>query len=146
MQRCVARHRVVCKQCTSHVTFFSCLRTCVIICHTTLAQVFVRVISSMCHAPVCLISLRPSLLILLNIDFHLFLFHVDVAGARSPVHFAQRGVCPLANNAPLTGYEPNFFDDYHFSETTEIFLQESFSDTRPSYLHDAEIGDGGTRR
>ena len=29
---------------------------------------------------------------------------------------------PLVDNAPLTGYEPNFFDDYHFSETTEIFL------------------------
>ena len=48
---------------------------------------------------------------------------------------------PLANNAPLTGYEPNFFDDYHNSETTEIFLQESSSDTRPSYLQDAEISD-----
>ena len=48
---------------------------------------------------------------------------------------------PLANNAPLTGYEPNFFDDYHYSETTEIFLQQSSSDTRPSYLHDAEISD-----
>ena len=45
----------------------------------------------------------------------------------------------LANNAPLTGYEPNFFDDYHFSETTEIFIQEQSSDTRPSYLHDSEI-------
>ena len=33
------------------------------------------------------------------------------------------------------------FDDYHFSETTEIFLQESSSDTRPSYLHDTEISD-----
>ena len=22
---------------------------------------------------------------------------------------------PLANNAPLTGYEPNFFDDHHYS-------------------------------
>ena len=50
-----------CGQYTSHITFFSCLRACVIICHTTLAQVFVRVISSMSHAPVCLISLRPSL-------------------------------------------------------------------------------------
>ena len=48
---------------------------------------------------------------------------------------------PLANNAPLTGYEPNFFDEFHFSETTEIFLQESSSDTRPSYLHDVEISD-----
>ena len=45
------------------------------------------------------------------------------------------------NNAPLTGYEPNFFDDYHFSETTEFFIQESSSDTRPSYLHDSEISD-----
>ena len=42
---------------------------------------------------------------------------------------------------PLTGYEPNFFDDYHYSETTEIFLQETSRDTRPSYLHDAEISD-----
>ena len=47
---------------TPHTSlFFSCLHACVIICHTTLAQVFVRVISSMCHAPECLISLRPSL-------------------------------------------------------------------------------------
>ena len=52
---------MICKQYTSHVTFFSCLRACVIICHTTLAQVFVRVISSMCHAPECLISLLTSL-------------------------------------------------------------------------------------
>ena len=48
---------------------------------------------------------------------------------------------PLVNNAPLTGYEPKSFDDYHFSETTEIFIQESSSDTRPSYLHDSEISD-----
>ena len=47
----------------------------------------------------------------------------------------------MVNNVLLTGYEPNFFDDYHFSETTEIFIQESSSDTRPSYLHDSEISD-----
>ena len=47
----------------------------------------------------------------------------------------------LVNNAPLTGYEPKFFADYHFSETTEIFIQESSSDTRPSNLHDSEISD-----
>ena len=50
-----------CKQYTSHVTFFSCLCALVMMCHTTLAQVIVHVISSMCHAPECLISLRPSL-------------------------------------------------------------------------------------
>ena len=48
---------------------------------------------------------------------------------------------PLVNNAPLTSYEPNFFDDYHFSETTGIFVQESSSDTRSSYLHDWVISD-----
>ena len=53
----------------------------------------------------------------------------------------MRSLALLANNAPLTGYGPNFFDDYHFSETTEIFIQESSSDTRPWYLHDSEISD-----
>ena len=46
---------------------------------------------------------------------------------------------PLANNAPFTVYEPNFFDDFHYSETTDIFLQAR--DTEPSYLHDVEISD-----
>ena len=48
---------------------------------------------------------------------------------------------PLVKNALLTGYEPNFFDDFHYSETTEFFLQEQSSDMRPSYLHDAELSD-----
>ena len=48
---------------------------------------------------------------------------------------------PLAKNAPLTGYEPNPFDDFHYSETTEIFLQEQSSDSRPPNLHDLEISD-----
>ena len=49
---------------------------------------------------------------------------------------------PLNNNAPLTSYEPNFFDDFRYSETTEIFIQKQSSDPRPSYLHAAEISDG----
>ena len=36
---------------------------------------------------------------------------------------------PLANNLPLTGYELNLFDAFHFSETAENFLQEQSSDT-----------------
>ena len=68
------------------------------------------------------------------LDLSLQFFYVDVAGARSPVHFAQWESGPLVNNAPLTGYEPNFFDDYHFSETTDIFIQECSSDTKPLYL------------
>ena len=47
----------------------------------------------------------------------------------------------LADNTPLTSYEPNIFDDCHISETTEIFIQEFFSDSRPSNLHDLEIND-----
>ena len=47
----------------------------------------------------------------------------------------------LVNNTPLTGYEPKIFDDYHISETTDIFIQESSSDSRPSNLHDSEISD-----
>ena len=53
----------------------------------------------------------------------------------------MRSLALRSNNAPLTGYGPNFFDDYHFSETTEIFIQESSSDSRPSNLHDSEISD-----
>ena len=36
---------------------------------------------------------------------------------------------------------PNLFEDFHHSETTEIFIQESSSDSRPSNLHDVEIDD-----
>ena len=47
----------------------------------------------------------------------------------------------LADNNPLTGYEPNVIDKYQISETTEMFIQESSSDSRPSNLHDSEISD-----
>ena len=47
----------------------------------------------------------------------------------------------LWSTTPLTGYEPKFVNDYHFSETTEIFFQESSSDSRPSNLHDSENSD-----
>ena len=63
-----------------------------------------------------LFSLRPSLcsplrlslsvfhFFFLNLDFYLFLFHVDVLGARSLVRKEVSG--PLANNTPLTSQEP----------------------------------------
>ena len=47
----------------------------------------------------------------------------------------------LADNNPLTGYEPNVINNYQISETTEIFIQESCSDSRPSNLHGLEIDD-----
>ena len=48
---------------------------------------------------------------------------------------------PLAENTPLTGYEPKLPDDFHYSETTEIIFQEQSSDAVPSYLIDAELDD-----
>ena len=48
---------------------------------------------------------------------------------------------PLAENAPLTGCEPNVLDDFHYSETTDIFFQVQSSDTVPSYLFDTELDD-----
>ena len=47
----------------------------------------------------------------------------------------------LANKAPLTSYEPNFFDNFHISETTEFFIQESSCDSRPLNSHDLDIDD-----
>ena len=85
---------------TSH--FSRVLRACVMLSHTTLAQVFVRVIPPMCHAPVCLISLRPSLRTLhfspifyfILLIFH-FIFYVDRFGAKPPVRFREWGVWPF---------------------------------------------------
>ena len=47
----------------------------------------------------------------------------------------------MAEKNPLTGCEPNFIDNYHISETTETFTQESSSDGRPLNLHDLEFDD-----
>ena len=62
---------------------------------------------------------------------------------------ARSTLCPsaneesgiLADSNPLTGYEPNVLDNYHISETMEIFIQESSSDSRPSNFDDWEISD-----
>ena len=50
---------------------------------------------------------------------------------------------PVAENTPLTGYEPKLPDDFLYSETTEIIFQEQSSDKDavPSYLQDAELDD-----
>ena len=44
----------------------------------------------------------------------------------------------LAENEPPTGYEPN---DFHISETTDIFIQEFSGDNRSLNLHDLEFDD-----
>ena len=48
---------------------------------------------------------------------------------------------PLAEFAPLTGYEPKLPDDFHYSETTEIIFQEHSTGAVPSYVFDAELDD-----
>ena len=45
------------------------------------------------------------------------------------------------DTALLTGYEPNVIDNFHISETTEFFIQESSSDSRPLNSHDLDIDD-----
>ena len=56
----------------------------------------------------------------------------------------MRSLALWLNTSSPTGYEPNVIDNFDFSETTEIFLQEQFSCTMPSYLHDAELSDETT--
>ena len=47
----------------------------------------------------------------------------------------------MAENNPLTGFEPKIFDDYRISETTDIFIQETSGDGNPLNLHDLEFDD-----
>ena len=123
------------KQCTSHVTFFPCLCALVMLCHTTLAQVFVRVISSTCHTPECLISLRPSLCTLhlsLPSSISSFDFHLSSSMWMSS---EQDHLCtspneesgPFANNARLTvfSFKPAVFD-------TRLIIVFDFATTRSS--------------
>ena len=51
---------------------------------------------------------------------------------------ADEDLGTLAENDPLTGYEPN---DLHTSETTDIFIQESSGDNRSLNLHDLDFDD-----
>ena len=51
---------------------------------------------------------------------------------------ANEDLGTLAENDPLTGYEPN---DYHISETTDIFIQESSGENRSLNSHDLEYDD-----
>ena len=48
---------------------------------------------------------------------------------------------------PLTGYEPNVLDDFHYSETSAMIFQDEFGDidTELSVSCDGEL-DGGDHR
>ena len=59
-----------------------------------------------------------------------------VGSMRSPMRTsANEELGTLADNNPLTGYEPNIIDNYQISETTEIFIQEASSDSRFTTVH-----------
>ena len=47
---------------------------------------------------------------------------------------------------PLTGYEPNVLDDFHYSETSAMIFQDESDDidTEPSCLCDVELDDETT--
>ena len=57
--------------------------------------------------------------------------------------FRRARYCSMAIYHPLTGYEPNVLDDFHYSEATEMIFQDESGniDTEPSYLCDAELDD-----
>ena len=82
----------MCKQYTSRVTFSPTQCACWMMCDTTLAQVLVRVIPSMCHALTLFSSVCSSYLFFcLNLDFYPFLFFI---GAIFHWHSANGGVWP----------------------------------------------------
>ena len=141
-----------CTQCeentlTRHI--FSYLHTSFTVSHVTLAQGVVRVMSSMFHVAVrsdlsSTLHFAPfqSLSSSASSSWSSSSSSMWVGSERIPLcASANEEPDSLVNNAPLTGYEPKFFDDYHFSETTEIFMQESSNDSRPSNSHDLEISD-----
>ena len=57
--------------------------------------------------------------------------------------YTLRSIAPMAIYHPPTGYEPNVFDDFHFSKTSEMIFQEETGDidTEPSFLCDVELDD-----
>ena len=138
-----------CVNSTPHTSPFS--RALVMICHTTLVQVFVRVIPSMCHAPwVIVCSLFDPHFALFICLFHLPLhppellpFPLPCGCVRSKIPCALRPMRSLAlwPITPLSQVMSPTLRRFHYSETTEMFLQEPSSDTRPSYLHDSQISD-----
>ena len=141
---------LVCEQNTLTRHIFSCLSALMIMSHTTLAH-GVRARHTIHVSCACVFDLSSTLsshssyvspiFYFILLIFH-FIFYVGRFEVKLLCASVNEESGPLANNAPLTGYKPNFFDDYHFSETTEIFIQESSSgDTRPSYLHDSDISD-----
>ena len=63
---------------------------------------------------------------------------VGSSGTNTLCISANEDLGTLAENYPLTGYEPN---DLHISETTDIFIQQSSGDNRSLNLHGPKFDD-----
>ena len=81
---------------------------------------------------------EKSLLLFVYVDDLEMAGKKNIQVSRANHREASEDLGTLSENDPLTGYE---VDNYQISETTEIFIQESSSDSRPSNLHDWEISD-----
>ena len=103
--------------------------------HVIHASCAVFVLTSL-HLALFTVSLSSSFSILL---IFIFISHVGRFGEVFLCASANEVLGTLADNTPLTGYQPNVLDNFHISETTELLVQESSSDSRPSNLHDLEI-------
>ena len=148
-----------CEQNTLTRHIFSCLRARLMMSHTALAQGAVRVIPSICHAPVCLFVPSSTLALhssfcLSHLPLHLpelwllpFLLpcgcrriKIPCALRRGSVRSKTPCALPRMRSLALWLMSPTSLTTTT-SQTTEIFIQESSSDSRPSNLHDWEICD-----
>ena len=142
--------KVICEQHTSHVTFSrTCMRT--FQCHIDIGSKFgVRSAhftsshaSSSCAHVVCLI-LRDSPFLFHFPSYRLF--HLPGLSPSSSTMWRTNSLCTLAKEDigtlaeydSLTSYEPN---DYHISETTELYIQESSGERGSLNSHDLEYDD-----
>ena len=95
-----------------------------------------------------LLSVCLSFTLLFSSHFYLFsVLNLHPCGQRQGKHYLRhrtsRSFCSLGERTPSTGFEPKLFDDFHYSESIDMILQEESGDkdTVPSYLCDAELDD-----
>ena len=153
----------------THTSFFSCSLPKSFHAHHTawfmtshLTCLYARVIPSTCH-PWCVLERLLSVSSCLSFSCFSLLFTSSLPypscsvtwtsssmsmSPRELPHcvFAQWGVLLLGDRPSSHGYEPNVFDDFHYSETSAMTIQDESGDkdTEPSYLCDVELNDETT--
>ena len=140
----------VCRQYVSHVTLSPAQHTCLIMCWTTLWLICLHervsphlhfhprgaVVrsSTLCSSPCSSLCVSPilssSAWTLSWTSSSMWTSSGQCASGTPPTEESD----PLNENAPVTGYEPNILDDFHYSETTDIFFQGQSSDTMRTCL------------